>query len=211
MLKFSKRRKKIPVWLLKKQESSWKSKSTFKNHYEPAPTTDLLPHQERKKESERERETHTHTHTFSFQFFSFFGYNFLGNHTERESKKERGSGEMTVGLVGSEETRWGRWRWWWSSLTRKQAKKQPIALETDLSRNPTTDLHTNPNSNSRFHNQHTIDFLIITHYYYLPMSCLLSSAPFLFYIFLFFFSFRLIYFLIFITQVIKSEWESKKF
>lgn len=93
---------------------------------------------------------------------------------------------MTVGLVGSEETRWGRWRWWWSSLTRKQAKKQPIALETDLSRNPTTDLHTNPNSNSRFHNQHTIDFLIITHYYYLPMSCLLSSTPFLFSIFLFF-------------------------
>lgn len=163
----------------------------------------------RKKERKRERERDTHFLSNSFHFSVII---FSGTiQRERESEKERGSGEMTVGLVGSEETRWGRWRWWWSSLTRKQAKKQPIALETDLSRNPTTDLHTNPNSNSRFHNQHTIDFLIITHYYYLPMSCLLSSAPFLFYIFLFFFSFRLIYFLIFITQVIKSEWESKKF
>ena len=71
MLKFSKRRKKIPVWLLRKkerklmkiEETQRKSKSTFKNHYEPAPTTDLLLHQEREKESERERDT------FSFIFF----------------------------------------------------------------------------------------------------------------------------------------------
>ena len=75
---------------MKIEETQRKSKSTFKNNYEPAPTTDLLLHQEREKESERQRETH---------FLLFSSVNF-----SREPNRGR-EREMTVGLVGSEETR----------------------------------------------------------------------------------------------------------
>ena len=84
---------------------------------------------------------------------------------------------MTVGLerVVESETRWGR-AWWRSSLIRKHPKKQPIALETDLSRNPTTDLHTNPSS--RFHNQHTMDnyllLVLLSLFFFFFLLCLNS-------------------------------------
>ena len=104
MLKFSKRRKKIPVWLLKKKESSWKSKSTFKNHYEPAPTTDLLPHQERKKgrKRERERETHFLSNSFHFSVIIFSGT--IQREREREREREWRN-DRRLGGIGGDEVR----------------------------------------------------------------------------------------------------------
>jgi hypothetical protein len=89
-----------------------------------------------------------------------------------------------LGRVAEREERWGRGRWR-SSLTLKQAKKQPMPLETEISTNRTTDLHTS--CMSRFSNELIMDLLGFSQALCLSFSATIISFFFFFFFFYFFF------------------------